>query len=121
MLKWLIHRRLRGFEKTYGYDAAYMHEVLDLDLGAFLKFGRAVALSGYRKDVPAGAHFAAGLTARDPQRPAGLRVPHQRGNRDPRLRDRAGRDRRHLLDPQPRQGRPPGRMRGAGYFVVSLT
>jgi hypothetical protein len=63
MLKWLIHRKLRTFEKAYGYDASYMHEVLDLDLGAFLKFGRATALSGYRKDVPSAAHFAAGLTA----------------------------------------------------------
>jgi hypothetical protein len=63
MLKWLIHRKLRRFEKEYGYDGAYMHEVLDLDLGAFLKFGRAVALGNYRKGAPADAYFAATLTA----------------------------------------------------------
>ena len=63
MLKWLIHRKLRGFEKAYGYDGSYMHEVLDLDVGAFLKFGRATALGGYRKDAPADGYFAAVLTS----------------------------------------------------------
>jgi hypothetical protein len=63
MLKWMIHRRLRRFEKAHGYDGSYMHEVLDLDLGAFLKFGRAIALGSYRKDVPADGYFAAVLTA----------------------------------------------------------
>jgi hypothetical protein len=63
MLKWLIHRKMRRFEKAHGYDASYMHEVLDLDLGAFFKFGRAVALGRYRKDVPADAYFAATLAS----------------------------------------------------------
>jgi hypothetical protein len=63
MLKWMIHRKMRAFEKARGYDAAYMHEVLDLDLGAFLKFGRATALGSYRKDAPADAYFAAALTS----------------------------------------------------------
>jgi hypothetical protein len=63
MLKWLIHRKLRAFEKQYGYDAAYMHEVLDLDVAAFLKFARATAIGSYRKDVPAEVYFAAGLTS----------------------------------------------------------
>jgi hypothetical protein len=63
MLKWMIHRKLRGFENAYGYDGSYMHEVLDVDLGAFLKFGRAVALGRYRKDVPTDAYFAAALAS----------------------------------------------------------
>jgi hypothetical protein len=63
MLKWMIHRRLRGFERAHGYDGSYLHEVLDLDLGAFLKFGRATALGSYRKDVPADGYFAASLTS----------------------------------------------------------
>ena len=36
MLKWLIRRKLRAFERANGYDAAYMHEVLNPDVGAFL-------------------------------------------------------------------------------------
>ena len=29
MLGWLYHRMLRGMEKRYGYDATYLHEVVD--------------------------------------------------------------------------------------------
>jgi hypothetical protein len=63
MLKWLLHRKLRTFEREHGYDAAYMHELLDTDLGAFLKFARATGLGTYRKDVPADVYMAAGLTS----------------------------------------------------------
>jgi hypothetical protein len=63
MLKLLLHRKLEAFERAHGYDASYMHEVLDADLGAFLKFGRATGLGAYRKDVPADVYVAAGLTS----------------------------------------------------------
>src|SRR5262245_46705144 len=63
MLKWLIHRKLSAFEREHEYDASYMHEVLDTDLGAFLKFGRATALGAYRKDVPIDVYLAAALTS----------------------------------------------------------
>ncbi len=63
MLKWLIHRQLRAFERQHGYDASYMHEVLDTDLQAFLRFSRATALGRYLKDVPADVYAAAGLTS----------------------------------------------------------
>ncbi len=63
MLKWLLHRKLRAFEREHGYDSSYMHELLDTDLGAFLKFGRATRLATYRKDVPLDVYVAAGLTS----------------------------------------------------------
>src|SRR5688572_5898354 len=63
MLKWMLHRKLGAFERAQGYDASYMHELLDADLGAFLKFGRATGLGAYRKDVPADVYVAAGLTS----------------------------------------------------------
>jgi hypothetical protein len=63
MLKWMIHRKLKAFEREHGYDASYMHELVDLDLGAFLKFARATNLGKYRKDVPQDAYFAAQLTS----------------------------------------------------------
>jgi len=63
MLKWWIHRKLRAFERQHGYDAAYMHEVLDTDMRAFFKFARATGLGTYRKDVPADVYAAATLTA----------------------------------------------------------
>lgn len=58
MLKWLIHRKLAAFERDFGYDASYMHDVLDTDLGAFMKFARATAIGNYRKDVPPDVHAA---------------------------------------------------------------
>jgi hypothetical protein len=63
MLKWMFHRKLRAFERAHDYDASFMHEVLDTDLSAFMKFGFATGLGTYRKDVPLEAHVAAGLTS----------------------------------------------------------
>lgn len=63
MLKWLFHRKLRAFERTHAYDASYLHDLLDTDVGAFMRFGFATGLGGYRKDVPVEAHVAAGLTS----------------------------------------------------------
>ena len=63
MLKWLLHRKLREFEREHGYDASFMHEVLDADLRAFLKFARATGLGTYRRDVPFEVYVAAGLTS----------------------------------------------------------
>ena len=63
MLKWLIRRKLRAFERANGYDASYMHEVLDTDVSAFLKFARATNLNTYRKDVPPDLYYAATLTS----------------------------------------------------------
>jgi hypothetical protein len=62
MLKWFIHRRLAAFEKDFGYDAGYMHYVLDTDWRAFTKFARAAGVSRYRKDVPLDLYAAVGLT-----------------------------------------------------------
>ncbi|HVU52896.1 MAG TPA: hypothetical protein VHL80_19575 [Polyangia bacterium] len=63
MLKWLIRRNLRAFERANGYDASYLHEVLSTDLGAFLKFARATKLNAYRKDAPPDLYYAAQLTS----------------------------------------------------------
>ncbi|WP_020574467.1 hypothetical protein [Actinopolymorpha alba] len=63
MLKWMIRRKLRAFERQHGYDSSFMHEVLDTDLRAFLKFGFATGIGTYRKDVPLDVYFAAGLTS----------------------------------------------------------
>ena len=52
LLKWMIHRKLSALEREHGYDASYMHEVVDRDVGAFLKFARATGLGSYRKDAP---------------------------------------------------------------------
>jgi hypothetical protein len=63
MLKWFIHRKLRAFERANGYDASYMHEVLEADEMAFLKFMRATGIGTYREDVPVEVWTAASLTS----------------------------------------------------------
>lgn len=63
MLKWFIHRKLQAFERAHGYDASYMHELLDTDPLAFVKFARATKLSTYRKDIPAPVYSGAALTS----------------------------------------------------------
>ncbi|HKD67895.1 MAG TPA: hypothetical protein VKB84_13705 [Candidatus Binataceae bacterium] len=61
MIKWLLRRRIDAFEKEYDYDASYLREILDVSARAFLKFGRVMGITTYRKDVPRDASFAAGL------------------------------------------------------------
>jgi hypothetical protein len=63
MFKWIMANKLRAFERENDYDASYLHEVLDLDPSALLRFGRATSLGKYRKDVPLDAYFAATLTS----------------------------------------------------------
>jgi hypothetical protein len=61
MLKWLLKRRIAAFERTHGYDASYVHDMLDADLSAAIAFSKAAALGKYRKDVPKEAWYAAQL------------------------------------------------------------
>jgi len=63
MFKWFLRRQIAGFERTWNYDASYMHELIDTDPQAMLAFGKLQALSRYRKDVPAAALAAAGIVA----------------------------------------------------------
>jgi hypothetical protein len=63
MLKWFMRRGIRAFERTWDYDASYLHELLDADPSAAWKFSRAAAIGGYRKDVPLAAWTAAAITA----------------------------------------------------------
>ena len=58
-LRWQIGR----FERTWNYDASYMHELIEADPRAFTAFGKLRAITAYRKDVPAAAFAAAGLVA----------------------------------------------------------
>lgn len=63
MLKWLMHRGVRAFERRWHYDAAYLHELIDIDPRAAWAFQRATALGRYRRGLPADALAAAGITA----------------------------------------------------------
>jgi hypothetical protein len=62
MLKWLLHRRIRAFERAFDYDLGYARELLEIDAGAFLKFAMVNAMTGYRRDVPRDVAYAVKLT-----------------------------------------------------------
>jgi hypothetical protein len=63
MFKWLMHKGIAAFERQWQYDASYVHDIIDADPRAAWMFQRAVALGKFRRDVPADALFAAGITA----------------------------------------------------------
>jgi hypothetical protein len=63
MLRWFLRRRIAAFERTWGYDAGYVREVIDGDPRAFLKFGKVVGMGRYRKDIPPAPHYAAKIMA----------------------------------------------------------
>jgi hypothetical protein len=63
MLKWFLHRKLAAFERSWNYDASYMHELVDTDPRAMSAFGKVQGLTRYRKDVPLAVYCAAGLIA----------------------------------------------------------
>ncbi|QUD89919.1 hypothetical protein [Phenylobacterium montanum] len=60
MLKAIFSRQIDGFEKTWGYDASYMRELLAASPWTFLKFSIVTALTP-RKDAPMEALAAAGV------------------------------------------------------------
>jgi len=63
MLRWFLQRQIAAFERTWNYDAGYMHEVIDIDPRAMLAFGKLQAISNYRNGVPPAAYCAAGIVA----------------------------------------------------------
>jgi hypothetical protein len=63
MFKALLHRAVRGFERQWHYDAAYIHDIINIDPRAAWMFQRATGLGRYRKDAPIEALAAAGITA----------------------------------------------------------
>jgi alkylhydroperoxidase family enzyme len=63
MVRWLLRRTIKSFERKWNYDASYLKEIADLSPLAALKFSLATSLGSYRRDVPRAALFAAGITA----------------------------------------------------------
>lgn len=61
MLKWLIERRLRAFERSFDYDMSYVRAILAADTRAFFAFARVQGFARYRRDVPLEVCYAVGL------------------------------------------------------------
>ena len=63
MFKSYLHRKIASMERAFGYDATYVHEILDASTPAFLKFGLFQTMGAHRDGVPREAWFAAKLAA----------------------------------------------------------
>jgi hypothetical protein len=63
MIKALLHSTIRRFERSFGYDATYMHEVIDASSSAAIKFALIQPMSNHRQDVHKDAWYAAHLAA----------------------------------------------------------
>jgi hypothetical protein len=62
MIAWLLHRYIRRFEKHYGYDGTYMHEMADTSIAAFIRFACMQTAGGnWRGDAPRDPWLAAGI------------------------------------------------------------
>ncbi|HSZ74124.1 MAG TPA: hypothetical protein VK779_04835 [Rhizomicrobium sp.] len=62
MLRWYFHRYARNLETKYGYDASYLHELIDMSLRGFIRFAIIQTAGGtWHADAPANAWFAAGI------------------------------------------------------------
>jgi len=62
MLKGFLHRYTRGFERRYGYDAIYMHEMTDMSTAGFIRFAIMQLAGGtWRGDAPRDVWCAAGI------------------------------------------------------------
>lgn len=63
MLKWILHKAVDKFERTWKYDAGYMRDMIDASPRAAWLFSRAAALGQFRRNVPLEPWFSAGITA----------------------------------------------------------
>jgi hypothetical protein len=63
MMRWALRTAIRKFERSWNYDASYMHDMIDASPRAAWLFARATAIGRFRRDIPTDAWCAAALTA----------------------------------------------------------
>jgi hypothetical protein len=63
MIKYWLHATTRKFERSFGYDASYLHEIIDISPAASFKFGLFQIMSSHRQHVPSEAFYGARLAA----------------------------------------------------------
>lgn len=61
MINYLFNKSLRYMSERYDYDVRYMQDVLQADLGAFLKFSGFQIMSAHKGKLPVDVLFAARL------------------------------------------------------------
>jgi len=63
MIRSILHRVIRSFERRYDYDATYMREIADTSVGAFAKLALSQPMNTHREGVSLDALYAARITA----------------------------------------------------------
>jgi hypothetical protein len=63
MIRSILHRVIRSFERRYEYDATYLHEIADASVGGFFKFVMAQPMNAHREGVSPDALFAARIAS----------------------------------------------------------
>jgi hypothetical protein len=63
MMKSILHAATRRMERTFHYDATYMHEVIDASEGAGIKFMLSQFVAQHRQGVSKDAWYGAKLAA----------------------------------------------------------
>ena len=63
MVRWILRRTVKAFERQWNYDASYLREIIEVSPRAAWRFFSAARLGTYRRDVPLEALVAAGITA----------------------------------------------------------
>ena len=63
MIRWILRKAIRKFERDWNYDARYMSDIIDVSPRAAWLFSRVTALGQFRRDIPVEAWCAAGITA----------------------------------------------------------
>ena len=57
----LAHRQIAQFERRFGYDGEYLHDMADTSLDAIARFSMLDVIGTYREDLPLDAWYAAKL------------------------------------------------------------
>lgn len=63
MLKFLLHRVVRRMERRYGYDATYLHELVDTSTAGAVRYFTAQSYGRWQGPVPRDAWHAAAIGA----------------------------------------------------------
>lgn len=63
MIRYALNRMLLAFKSRYNYDVGYQQDILQADLGAFLKFMGLQTMSAHSGELPVGPLYAARLRA----------------------------------------------------------
>jgi len=63
MFTWLADKSITAFENHYGYDATYMHNLLETAPGAYRRFSKVIPMATHQNKIPADAFYIAKIAA----------------------------------------------------------